>query len=167
MRAGLSAFILLICAILLPARTDAAAPLIGPSGNPLPRFVSLSPEIAYLRTGPGLQYPVVWVYQRRHLPFEIIDEHGPWRQVRDIEGATGWMHVRLLSSKRTVLLVGRTLTLHADPDPGAPVVLTADGGVIGRALACRGDWCRLDIDGRKGWIERRRLWGVYPQETFE
>ncbi|WP_308910690.1 SH3 domain-containing protein [Pseudokordiimonas caeni] len=167
MKPGRIILALVIVAKLMMLTHTAHAADVGPSGNPLPRFVSLSPEVAYLRTGPGLQYPVAWVYNRRHLPLEIIDEHGAWRQVRDIEGTTGWMHVRLLSSKRSAMLVGKKLELHSDPDAASRVVLTADAGVIGWTRACQGDWCRLEIEGTEGWIERRHLWGVYPEETLE
>src|SRR3954468_76005 len=38
------------------------------SGLPLPRFVSLRTDPVNLRVGPGMRYPVDWVYRRRHLP---------------------------------------------------------------------------------------------------
>ncbi len=56
------------------------------TGLPLPRFVSLRAQEVNLRTGPGVQYPVDWVYHRRHLPLEIIAEYGTWRKVRDWQG---------------------------------------------------------------------------------
>ena len=42
------------------------------SGLPLPRFVSLRAAEVNLRTGPGVQYPVDWIFQRESLPVEII-----------------------------------------------------------------------------------------------
>ena len=38
------------------------------TGLPLPRFVSLRAGEVNLRTGPGVQYPVDWVYLRKNLP---------------------------------------------------------------------------------------------------
>ena len=49
------------------------------TGLPLPRFVSLRANEVNLRTGPGVQYPVDWVYLRQSLPVEIIAEYGTWR----------------------------------------------------------------------------------------
>ncbi|MCJ9428271.1 SH3 domain-containing protein [Kordiimonas marina] len=120
-----------------------------------------------MRTGPGRQYPIEWVYTLKGLPFEVVDEDGPWRQVKDIDGATGWIHVTLLTGHRTAMITGRMHKLYADPDPRSPLRLTADPGVIGDLLACQGTWCRLEIDGTKAWTERKYLWGVFPREEFK
>lgn len=142
-------------------------PQIGPSGNPLPRFVSLRADKAYLRTGPGRQYPIDWVYKRQGLPLEVIDEHGPWRKVRDHEGVTGWMLVSLLSPRRMALIKGKERNLYHESDLKAPVALIVEPGVTARILKCQAIWCRLNVDGTKAWIERRHLWGVYRSEEID
>ena len=48
------------------------------TGLPLPRFVSLRAAEVNLRTGPGVQYPVEWIFQRESLPVEIIKEYRTW-----------------------------------------------------------------------------------------
>ena len=140
---------------------------IGPSGNPLPRFVSMSASKANMRTGPGRQYPIRWVYNKRGLPLEIIDEYGAWRKVRDHDGEEGWMLVSLLYGSRSVMVRGRTRSLHAEPDLSAPVRLTADPGVIAEIERCRGLWCEVSMDGTSAWIERRHVWGVYAHEELD
>ncbi|MEK7246175.1 MAG: SH3 domain-containing protein, partial [Pseudomonadota bacterium] len=45
------------------------------SGLPLPRFASLRAGEVNVRTGPGVQYPVDWVFQRQGLPVEVIAEY--------------------------------------------------------------------------------------------
>lgn len=140
---------------------------VGPSGNPLPRFVAMSASKANMRTGPGRQYPIRWVYNRRGMPFEIIDEHGAWRKVRDHDGEEGWMLVSLLYGSRSVMVRGRTRSLHAEPDLSAPVRLTADPGVIAEIERCRGLWCEVNMDGTSAWIERRHVWGVYAHEELD
>ncbi len=149
------------------AQTGASAQRVGESGQPLPRLISLAASKAFMRTGPGRQYPILWVYARTQLPLEVIDEHKAWRQVRDHEGTTGWMHVSLLSSRRTAMIIGTTRKLYADPSPASATRLIADAGVIGEIQACEGIWCRLEIDGTEGWIERRYLWGVYEREVID
>jgi SH3-like domain-containing protein len=39
---------------------------------PLPRFVSLSSEEVFVRSGPGSRYPVKYVYRKKGLPVEVI-----------------------------------------------------------------------------------------------
>lgn len=120
-----------------------------------------------MRTGPGRQYPIKWTYQRRLLPLEVIDEHGPWRKVRDHENITGWMHVVLLSGKRTAMIRGKTRTLYRDNTTGSPVLLTAEPGVIGEVVECQAIWCQLEIDNSDAWIEKRHIWGVYSHEEID
>lgn len=157
----------LILAFSTPKMATLAAERIGPSGNPIPRFVSLSAPVANLRTGPGRQYPVDWVYSRRGLPLEVIDEHGAWRKVRDHEGVTGWMLVSLLYGKRSAMVRGKTRELYEEPNLSAAVTLVAEPGVIGLIEECEGLWCELDIEGTSAWIERRHLWGVYAHEAID
>lgn len=140
---------------------------VGPSGNPLPRFVAMSASKANMRTGPGRQYPIRWVYGRRGMPLEIIDENGAWRKVRDHEGETGWMLVSLLYGNRSVMIRGKTRNLYAAPDLKADVRLTAEPGVIGEIERCKGLWCEVTIDGTSAWIERRHVWGVYAAEYLD
>ncbi len=140
---------------------------VGPSGGVLPRFVSLSADEANMRTGPGRQYPIEWVYARRDLPLEVIDEFGPWRQVRDNVGTVGWMHVILLDNKRTAMIADEKLRLFEEASQASEVTIIADRGVIGSIEFCKDVWCKINIDGTSGWAERKYLWGVYPSEVIE
>ena len=55
------------------AQGDGAAGL-GPSGLPLPRFVTLRATEVNLRTGPGVRYPIEWAFTRKGLPVEVFGE---------------------------------------------------------------------------------------------
>jgi SH3-like domain-containing protein len=39
--------------------------------------------------------------------------------------------------------------------------------VIGQLQQCRGDWCRVEAGGLRGWLRRIEFWGVYPDETVK
>ncbi|WP_374762810.1 SH3 domain-containing protein [Yunchengibacter salinarum] len=165
--AALAGLLCLLCALLAGSFSAAAQDRVGPSGNPIPRFVSLDTDRAYMRSGPGTQYPVDWVYQRRDLPLKVVDEHGPWRQVEDHDGTKGWIHVQLLSGRRTAMITGHTRRLHHAPDPTAPVAIIAEAGAIGTLSGCEMDWCALTLQGREGWLRRAHIWGVLPGERPE
>ena len=163
-------FALWVATIAHPAPAFAAQnseQTIGASGNPLPRFVALQSAKVHLRTGPGTHYPIDWVYKRQSLPMEVIDEHGPWRKVRDHEQTEGWIHVQLLIGPRYAMIRGKTRTLFAEKDLASPSLIIAEAGVIGLLLTCEDIWCQLNIEGREAWIERRHLWGVYKNEVFD
>jgi len=157
---GAVAAALLLLVLIGPARAD-NEPL------PLPRYASLKSNEVNLRTGPGEDKPKLWVYQRAGMPVEIIEEFDTWRRIRDYQGVVGWVSANLLSGKRTAIVIDVRRTMHDSPDPSSPPVAAADPGVIGRILQCQGDWCRLDIQGYKGWLKRSEIWGVYPDEAIK
>jgi len=134
------------------------------TGLPLPRFVSLGAERVNVRFGPGTQYPVNWVFARKGLPVEIIEEFDTWRKVRDYDGDEGWIHASLLSSRRTIMVSGEVRDLRRTPGLDSRVVLRAEPGVIGDLFDCEENWCRVEIEGRRGWLQRAEFWGTRPGE---
>ncbi|MDP6572893.1 MAG: SH3 domain-containing protein [Rhodospirillales bacterium] len=150
---------------LTAARADAVA--AETTGLPLPRFVSLRADEVNLRTGPGVQHPIDWVYRRRHLPVEIIAEYNTWRKIRDWQGTEGWVHQSMLSNKRTVVVTGKLRTLRHKSDTTGRPVAQAEAGVIARLLECpdASTWCRVEVDGFEGWFRRVEFWGAYGDEV--
>jgi SH3-like domain-containing protein len=139
----------------------------GETNLPLPRFVSLKSSEVNLRTGPGTNYPVDWVFVRRGLPVEVIAEFDVWRKIRDWQGTVGWVHQSMLDGRRTALISGEERTLRRAPAGDAAAVARLTPGVIAALDACEADWCRLEVEGRDGWLRRDEFWGVYPDERIE
>lgn len=154
-----------------PAAAQTAA--VGPSGLPLPRFVSLKANRVNSRIGPGLSYPVDWLYLKPGLPMEVIQEFDNWRRVRDAEGAEGWINQSLLSGRRTGIVApwqrGRDALqpLFAQPREDARVTASVEPGAMGAIRMCNGDWCELDFGGQVGWMRQTLVWGAYPGETIK
>lgn len=144
----------------------------GPSGLPLPRFVSLKSGRVNLRIGPGLNYAVDWMYLKSGLPMEIVQEYDNWRRVRDADGTEGWINQSLLSGKRTAIVTpwqrGKQarIPMRADPAEGSRVVAHLEPGVIGSINLCNGEWCEMNVAGHRGWVEQSQIWGAYPGETI-
>jgi SH3-like domain-containing protein len=130
----------------------------------LPRFASLRAAEVNVRTGPGVRYPVEWVFVYRHMPVEIVAEYDTWRKVRDWEGTVGWIHQSMLSGRRTVIVRGDSHPARRQPDQTAEVVARVEERVSGRLLECSINWCRVDIAGIRGWMRRSHLWGIYRGE---
>jgi SH3-like domain-containing protein len=134
---------------------------------PLPRFVSLKGSEGNARRGPGLTHRIDWVFTRAGMPLRITAEFENWRRVEDSEGAGGWVHYSLLSGVRTVLVTLDMAELRDAADTGATVIAQAELGVIGRVLECVSDWCRVSLDGTRGWMLKSALWGVQSDEIIE
>ena len=137
----------------------------GPVTNlPMPRYVSLKAEEGNARRGPSLSHRIDWVYKHRNLPLQITGEYGHWRRVRDRDGQGGWVHYSLLSGVRFVIIEADMANLYIKPDAQSPVNAIAESGVVARLGACHLDWCRVTAGGNRGWIEKRSIWGVAPDE---
>lgn len=136
------------------------------TGLPLPRFASLRSPRVNLRAGPGVRYPVEWVYLRRGLPLMIVAEFDAWRKVRDWRGAVGWIHRSMLTGKRTVIAIASEVVLRRKPATDAPAVARTRAGVIARVITCQGDWCRIQAGGIRGWGRRSALWGTLAKEKI-
>ena len=139
---------------------------IGASGLPLPRFVSLRAAEVNLRSGPGIRYPILWVFQRRGWPVEIIDEFETWRQIRDVQDTTGWVHQSMLQGRRFLLIQGKTpQSLYREPNPKATTLARLEPGVLARLDYCaNANWCRVEVQSFSGWLPAKAFYGSY-QDT--
>lgn len=163
----LTALILLL--LTLPAA--ATETTSGDSGLPLPRFVSTRSEAVNIRSGPGERYPVQWVLRKQGMPVEITAEYENWRKIRDWEGTEGWVHMALLSGRRSAVIYPDDGVLRKEPDPISRPLARLQKGVVARLKQCQADWCEITLGASAGspagWVSKSSLWGAYPNETFE
>jgi SH3-like domain-containing protein len=134
---------------------------------PVPRFVTLRSDQVNLRTGPGEQYPIDWVFTRKSMPVEIVAEFKNWRKIRDVDGTEGWVHERMVIGRRAVLVRGQVRTLREKPAGDAEIVARAEPGVVASLMECQAAWCRVEAGGVRGWLRRDEIWGVYPDEVIQ
>ena len=134
---------------------------------PIPRFVSLKGNEGNARRGPSLTHRIDWVFTTPGMPLRVTAEHENWRRVEDAEGLGGWVHYALLSGVRSAIISADLADFRMQPDPASAVRFQAERGVIGRLLACAPDWCRMNVQGERGWVEKSALWGVIPGEILE
>lgn len=163
MRFG-SAFVFLAAAISLAllATGHASAQKRQP-----PYYASIVPGEALMRTGPGRNYPGVWLYQRPDLPLKVVEVYKDWRKVEDPDGTQGWMLRTLLSDRRTAIVTGDVTELRETPEFDGNVLWRAEPGVVGRISQCAGGWCWFDVHGKAGYVQETHLWGVDPGEQLD
>ena len=151
------------------------------TGLPLPRFVSLKFKKVNLRVGPGRKYSIRWLYKKRGLPVEIIQEFDQWRRIRDSEGTTGWVLNSQLSSRRTGIVApwekpkiafGNTVRASLINGKGAA---SSDSNTVARLQAglmvtideCHSQWCVVEAQDTRFWLKQDHIWGVYPGEAID
>ena len=134
-----------------------------------PYWASIASGQAMTHTGPGRNYPNVWLYQRRDLPVRVIKKYETWRLIQDPDGAKGWMLVTMLSDRRTAMVKqGDPRPVRTDPDDSAKIHYMAQAGVVGRIDKCKGNgWCRIEVGKKEGYIRTSELWGVAENEVVD
>ena len=156
---GLVAAALLLSTFAVPA---------GAQDRKTPYWASIASGQAMMRTGPGRNYPGIWLYQRRDLPIRVIKIFPHWRLIEDPDGVRGWMLVSLLSDQRTALIkAGEPRPIRSEPRAGAHVRYLAEPGVVGRIDHCGGSWCRIEIGAKRGYIAQGDVYGLSPGEKID
>lgn len=149
---------------------------VGPSGLPLPRFVSTRSAPINVRVGPGTKYDIAWIFKKAGLPVEIIQEYDTWRKIRYADGDEGWIHQSLLIGRRTALVQpfggAEQAAVRVRAEDEAPLRAWLGTGFLVSVEACNNGWCKVTAEtdaGRKvtGQMLEIELWGVYPSEEIE
>ena len=132
---------------------------------PVPRFVTIKFNEVNARTGPENDCPIEWVFTKKNEPVEVIAEFGQWRKIRDIKGEGGWVHSTGINGNRYVIISSKT-----------PIFLLSQPGIHDKPVAkllpdircslnkCQKEWCQIICKSYKGWVLRKSLWGIYPEE---
>ncbi len=138
-----------VAALILSLAVPAAAQDKKP-----PYWASIASGEAMMRTGPGRNYPGVWLYKRRDLPIRVVKTYPNWRMIEDPEGTQGWMLVSLLSDRRTAIVKpGEPRPIYAKARCRQPRPLSR------RAKRRRPDRAvRQRLVPHRGWQARR----LYP-----
>ncbi len=130
-----------------------------------PYWASIGAGEARMRTGPGRQFPAIWLYRRAGLPVRVVETYPNWRKIEDPDGTQGWMQANLLSEDRAAIVRGAVRPLRKTPGEAAPIVWRAEPGVVGKISECGNGWCKIDVGGRMGYVETAHIWGVDRQEA--
>ena len=131
------------------------------------RFASLRADEVNVRAGPGVRYPVKWVFVRKRLPVAVTAEFESWRKIRDSEGAKGWVHRAMLSARRSVVIVENAKTMRRNASDTAPAVAQMAPGIVAYIEHCDGQWCEIEVGAYSGWVRQSGLWGLRAKEVIE
>jgi SH3-like domain-containing protein len=132
---------------------------------PVPRYVTTKFNEVNVRTGPNKNCPIEWIFTTKGEPIEVVAEYDKWRKVRDIKGEGGWIHANLISGNRSVIFIGDKISpLLKSPGDYNKIVAKLTPQIRCKLNECKEDWCLITCKSYKGWIAKKFLWGVYPDE---
>ncbi len=140
------------------------------TGLKLPRMVSLRSSLINARSGPGIRYPIEWIYKQKGAPVEVVSEFELWRKIKDWEGSETWVHKAMLSERRfaRVTTPGEN-NIYAKPEKEAKVIAKVEDGAVGEIAECptKNGMCLIKFDNIQGWMERDDLFGIYDDEVIK
>ena len=132
-----------------------------PSGLPVPRYVTLKFGKVNARSGPGDDHRLLWVYNTRGLPVQVVAETAEWRRVCDPEGGLAWVHKRVTDGRRAVInTLNRPAPLLRKPKAGAEPGAFLNVRAMASLVRCEKGWCKVKADGASGWVRQGTLWGT-------
>ena len=135
----------------------------------LPRFVSLRSSPVNARSGPGVKYPIEWVYMQQSAPGEVIAEYEDWRRVKDWQGSESWIKSQMLKSKRFIRInTPGENNLYSKSNFNSQVVARVEDGVVAEVKKCpaKNDFCLIKIDNFEGWMPKQNIYGLYKDEVI-
>lgn len=96
------------------------------------------------------------------MPVEVVLTYGEWVKVRDVNGDMAWTEAKSLSAKRNVVVRTANAKVRATADEAAPVVMTADKGVLLELADPQvTTWVKVrHKDGITGFVKAADVWGI-------
>lgn len=163
-RAAISIVLAAAFALSAPGAAAVADSRATPSGLPVPRYVTLKFGSVNARSGPGDDYPALWVYKVRGLPVQVIAESSEWRRICDPDRGVAWVHMRTTDGRRNVMRTAASpLPVQASPRVDARTLALLQPRALAALQRCESGWCRIKADGVSGWVPAAALWGVDEQ----
>lgn len=123
-------------------------------------FKSVGPQAAILYDAPSLKGGKLFIAPPG-MPVEVVLGYGDWVKVRDAAGDLAWTEAKALSARRTVVVRVALARVHEEADDKAPVVMTAERGVLLELADPQGGkWLRVrHRDGISGYVLSSDVWG--------
>ncbi len=134
------------------------------SGDPLPRFASITREKADARFGPSVKYPIKYTYKSKFQPVKVVNEYYGWYQIQDRYGDLSWVYKTALSKKNYAITIHDNIKLYARSKLTAEILAKVNKDVLFFVDECDNGFCRVETNFNnqhfKGFIIQDNLWGV-------
>ena len=122
-------------------------------------FLSLKNNEVNLRQGPSFEYPIKFIYKKKYLPIEVLDESETWRKIRDFENNSGWIHISQLSKKKSAINIKKNSILYKKSTIFSKPIVRLESGRLVLIKKCKIKWCKVISGTYVGWIYKSSLWG--------
>jgi len=121
-------------------------------------FLSLKYNKVNVRYGPGLDYPIKYVYLKKNFPVEVIDEKENFRKILDYKNNSGWIHRSQLKKNKSLITLQEKILFKNSTKYSKPIALIKSGRLL--IIKKRGkNWLKVGTGDYTGWVNIENLWG--------
>ena len=122
------------------------------------KFLSLKYSKVNVRYGPGLDYPIKYIYKKKNLPVKIIDKKENFRKIIDLKKNSGWIHWSQLKKSKSLITLNDKI-LFKKPSLFSKPILRLQKGRLLIVKKCKKEWCKVESESYLGWIKTNNIWG--------
>ena len=121
-------------------------------------FLMLKNSKVIVRMGPGLDYPVKFIYKKKYLPIKVIDKKENFRKIIDHKKNSGWIHISQLKKVNSVIVLSKRI-LFKKPTINSKPLANVKSGKLFLLEKCKKNWCKVSSQNFSGWISTDNVWG--------
>ena len=121
-------------------------------------YLMLKNSKVNVRMGPGLDYPVKFIYKKKYLPVKVIDKKENFRKVIDHKKNSGWIHISQLKKINSVIVLSNRI-LFKKPTFNSKPIANIESGKLFVLEKCKKNWCEVSSQNYSGWINMLNVWG--------
>ena len=122
------------------------------------KFLSLKKNKTNVRYGPGLDYPIKYIYRKVNLPVKQIDKKENWRRVIFLDNNSGWIHWSQLRPSNSIITTKEKVLFKNPSNFSKPIVKLEKGRLL-VLKKCENIWCNVKTDDYSGWVKTENIWG--------
>ena len=122
------------------------------------KFLSLKKNKTNVRYGPGLDYPIKYIYRKVNLPVKLIDKKENMRRVVFLDNNSGWIHRSQLKTTNSIIILEEKILFKKPSNFSTPIARMEKGRLL-VIKKCIDDWCKVKTSNYTGWIKTKNVWG--------
>ena len=122
------------------------------------KYLSLKKNKTNVRYGPGLDYPIKYIYRKINLPVKQIDKKDNWRRVIFLDNNSGWIHWSQLKRSNSIIVIEEKILFKKPSNFSEPLAKLEKGRLL-VIKRCEEEWCNIKTDKYTGWVKIRNTWG--------
>ena len=121
-------------------------------------FLSLKYNKVNVRYGPGLDYPIKFIFEKKNYPVQIIDEKENFRKILDYKNNGGWVHRSQLKKNKSLITLEEKILFNNSTKYSTPMVVVKSGRLL-IIKKREKNGLKVATGDYAGWVNNENLWG--------